>query len=166
MRAALAVMVVLTVGLVAACWARGGSALLLDGLRAGGRSTLQLMPLLIVVFFLTGLVEVLLPRETVAAWLSDSAGLRGYGVAWVAGVLTPGGGPIGLPLAAALARQGAGPGVLVTYLTSMALLSFVRLPIELSMMGPRLTALRVLTGIFLPFLAGGLARVLSRLVGI
>jgi uncharacterized membrane protein YraQ (UPF0718 family) len=44
------------------------------------------------VLLLAGFVEVVLRRETVAAWFSDAAGARGILIAWVAGALTPGGG--------------------------------------------------------------------------
>src|SRR5687767_1117826 len=120
MKIALVVMLVVVVGLGAACFWRGGSVLVSEGLRAGGRGALQLVPLLGIVFLLAGFVEVLMPRDVVAAWLSDAAGLRGLLVAWVLGALTPGGGPVGLPLAAALMRAGAGNGVLVTYVASMS----------------------------------------------
>jgi uncharacterized membrane protein YraQ (UPF0718 family) len=165
MKAATVVMVLLVVGLGAFCVWKGGVSLLGEGLRASGRGALQLVPLLAVVFLLAGLVEVLLPREMVAAWLSDAAGLRGILVAWVAGALTPGGGPVGLPLAAALLRSGAGIGVVVTYVTSMSLLSFVRVPLELGIYGERLTLFRMLSCILLPPIAGALARLLGALLG-
>jgi uncharacterized membrane protein YraQ (UPF0718 family) len=164
-KAAAFAMVVLVVALGAFCVWKGGVALLGEGLRASGRGALQLVPLLAVVFLLGGLVEVLLPRETVAAWLSDAAGLRGILVAWVAGALTPGGGPVGLPLAAALLRSGAGIGVVVTYVTSMSLLSFVRVPLELGIYGERLTLFRVVSCVLLPPIAGALARLLATLLG-
>lgn len=164
MRAAAILMVLLVALLGGLCYSRGGAALLLSGLKGGARGMLQLLPLLLVVFLLTGLIEVLLPRATVAAWLSDSAGVRGLMLAWVAGALTPGGGPIGLPLAAALLRAGAGFGVLVTYLTSMSLLSFVRVPMEVGIYGLRLTLLRIGSSLFLPLLAGGLAQLLGRVL--
>ncbi len=162
MRAALLVMVALVLGLGGLVWYRGGTPLVAEGLRAGWRGMGPVVPLVLVVVLLSGFVEVLLPRETVARWLSDEAGVRGLGVAWLAGVLTPGGGPVGLPIAAALLRNGAGMGVLVTYLTSMSLLSFVRLPMELGIYGPRLTAVRVLASAALPLLAGGLAQAVER----
>jgi uncharacterized membrane protein YraQ (UPF0718 family) len=164
LRVAAAVMAVLVIALGALCMWRGGLTLLGEGLRAGGKGALQLVPLLAVVFLLAGFAEVLLPRETVAAWLSDAAGVRGLLIAWVAGGLTPGGGPVGLPLAAALMRSGAGAGVLVTYVTSMSLLSFVRVPLELGTYGPRLTLLRVASSIVLPLIAGMTAQVFSTFV--
>ena len=161
MRAAAAVMGLLVIALGVLCLWRGGVALLGEGLRAGSKGAVQLVPLLAVVFLLAGFTEVLLPRAIVAAWLSDAAGLRGLLIAWVAGALTPGGGPVGLPLAAALMRSGAGIGVLVTYVTSMSLLSFVRVPLELGTYGPRLTALRIVSSIVLPLIAGVTAQVFS-----
>jgi uncharacterized membrane protein YraQ (UPF0718 family) len=161
LRIAAVVMGLVVVALGALCLWRGGIALLGEGLRAGGRGALQLVPLLAVVFLLAGFAEVLLPRATVAAWLSDAAGPRGLLVAWVLGALTPGGGPVGLPLAAALMRAGAGAGVLVTYVTSMSLLSFVRVPLELGIYGTRLTVLRVTSSLVLPLIAGATAQFFS-----
>lgn len=140
-----------------------GSATFVEGLRAGGLGLVKLVPMLILCFVLAGFVEVLLPKEVVARWLSADSGWRGIAVAWVAGALTPGGGPIGLSLAAGLMRTGAGPGVIVTYLTSMSLLSFIRVPMELGMYGGRLTALRVVASVLLPPIAGGIAQILAGL---
>jgi len=149
---------VLLVGVVAVAAWRGGLPLVTEGFKRGGRETLTLLPLLAVVFILTGFVQVLLPRELVANWLSADSGWRGLGIAWVAGALTPGGGPIGLPLAAALFRSGAGLGVVVTYLTSMSLLSFIRIPMEVAIYGGKLTALRVAASVLAPPLVGLLAQ--------
>ncbi|WP_257450180.1 hypothetical protein [Archangium lipolyticum] len=157
MKAALIFMGVLLLGVVGLAAWRGGWPLVSEGLKRGGQESVTLLPLLVVVFVLTGFVQVLLPRELVAHWLSDEAGWRGIGVAWVAGALTPGGGPIGMPLAAALVRSGAGLGVVVTYLTSLSLLSFIRLPMEVAIYGGRLTGLRLLISLLLPPVAGLLA---------
>lgn len=163
MRAAVVVLLLLTLGLGLVCYARGGLPLLLDGLRAGLRGMGPLLPLLVVMFALAGFAEVLLPKAVVGTWLSESSGLRGMALATVLGILTPGGGPIGLPIAAALLRAGAGLGVVVTYLSSMALLSFVRIPLELGIYGLRLTLIRILSCLPLPILAGLVAQLLSQL---
>ena len=162
MKIAALVMAVLSAVLAALAYGRGGAPLVNEGLRLGWQGARQLLPLLVIMFLLTGFTEVLLPRATVSAWLSDAAGARGYVVAWIAGVLTPGGGPVGLPLAAALQRSGAGVGVLVTYVTSMSLLSFVRVPLELGTYGGRLTALRFGATVLLPPVAGATAALIAR----
>lgn len=158
MRAAVVVLVLLTLALAVVCYVRGGTALLLDGLRTGLRGMGPLLPMLLVISPLVGFTEVLLPRATIATWLSDSSGWRGLGLAFLLGLVTPGGGPIGLPIAAALLRAGAGVGVVVTFLSSLALLSFVRIPLELGIYGLRLTVIRILSCLPLPFLAGLVAQ--------
>ncbi len=164
MKIAAIIMGALLLGVMGLAAWRGGWPLVAEGLKRGGQESVTLLPLLAVVFVLTGFVQVLLPRELVANWLSDEAGWRGIGVAWVAGALTPGGGPIGMPLAAALVRSGAGLGVVVTYLTSLSMLSFIRLPMEVAMYGGRLTGLRLLASLVLPPVAGLLAQALGPLL--
>jgi hypothetical protein len=61
-------------------------------------------------------------------------------------------------------RAGAGVGVLVTYVTSMSLLSFVRVPLELGTYGIRLTLLRVVSSVALPLIAGATAQLVSAVV--
>jgi uncharacterized membrane protein YraQ (UPF0718 family) len=120
--------------------------------------TLWLTPALGGMLLLVALVERALPTETLRGWLNGPDSLGGLGLAWLAGVLTPGGPIVGLPLTAALAATGVGPGVLVTYLTSLSLLNLTRLPIEAGVLGARLTVTRLLACAILPILAGLLAR--------
>ncbi|MCK6521631.1 hypothetical protein L6R49_09350 [Myxococcota bacterium] len=120
--------------------------------------TLWLAPAIGGMLLLVALVERALPTETLRAWLNGPDSLRGLGLAWLAGVVTPGGPIVGLPLAAALGAAGVGPGVLVTYLTSLSLLNLTRLPFEAGVLGARLTLTRLLACLLLPILAGLLAR--------
>lgn len=158
MKAASLVFVLALVALVAlAAWQGKLDA----GLRASVRAGIGVGPILVVAVLVMGFTEVLLPQGWVERWLSDAAGPRGLLVAWLAGVLTPGGSILGIPLAAGLLKTGASPAVVVTYLTSMATLSLIRMPMEVSLYGLRLTALRVASCALLPFAAGGVARLLT-----
>jgi len=161
MKSAAVVLGVLLLCVVCLSAYRGGGPLVWEGLRQGWRETTALLPLLIIIFLFTGFVQVLLPPDIVASWLSDASGFRGIAVAWLAGALTPGGGPIGLPIAATLVRSGAGVSVVITYLTSLSVLSFIRLPLEIAVYGGRLTVLRVLASLLLPPVAGLLAQALA-----
>lgn len=131
-----------------------------EALRSSTRQLLRFLPLLVVAVMVAGFAETLLPRGVVEAWLSDASGWRGILLAWAAGVLTPGGSIIGLPLIAALWKAGAGLSVLMTYATSFALLSLLRLPIEIGFYGWRLTAIRVGVSLVLPLVAGFLTQLL------
>ena len=122
---------------------------------------LMLAPLLAVSVLIAACVEVLVSPAWLRSWLGSESGARGIGLAWLAGALTPGGGPIGLPVAAALARGGGALPVLLTYVLSLSTLSLIRLPLEWGMLGGRLTALRWLACVLVPPLAG-LAALLLR----
>ncbi len=164
MKAALGMMLVLLVGLGGALYWQQGVAGIQQALKTSGGTGMKFLPVLAIAFLLMGLVDTLLPKEVIEAWLTDTAGWRGIGIAWVAGMLTPAGSVVGLPIAAGLYKAGAGTAVLITYLTSMACLSFVRIPLELAFMGPRITTLRVLACLLLPPVAGYLARGMAKLV--
>lgn len=164
MKAAIVVLILVSLGLAGVCYLRGGTALVVEGLRTGLRGMGPLLPMLLVMFALAGFTEVLLPRPMVAAWLSETSGWRGMALACLLGIVTPGGGPIGLPIAAALLRAGAGVGVVIAYLSSMALLSFVRVPLEIGIYGLRLTLIRIVCCLPLPFLAGAIAQQIHQLL--
>ena len=134
-----------------------------DGMRGSGRTFLSLIPMLFLAFMLAGFAEALMPPGLVERWLSDAAGWRGIGVAWVAGAITPAGGLMGLPLAAGMLKAGAGSGVLVTYLASLALLPLLRMPMEVGIYGGKLAALRVAACLLLPPVAGVIAMGITRI---
>jgi uncharacterized membrane protein YraQ (UPF0718 family) len=130
------------------------------GLRTSGQQLLKFLPVLVIAMLIAGFTEILLPQDLVKNWLSDSSGWRGIGLAWLAGMLTPGGSLIGLPLIAALYKVGVGISVLMTYAVSFATLSILRVPLEFGFYGWRLTGIRVLVSLILPIIAGGLTQLL------
>lgn len=151
-------LVVFVAGLIAFTAWRGGAEMVEEGFSTGATQGLKFLPVLVVAFILMGFVEVLLPEDFVDRWLSDASGWKGLGAAWLAGLLTPAGSVTGLPIAAVLMKAGVGAGVLVTYLTSMATLALIRIPLEIGFYGWRLMVLRVASSLILPFIAGGIAR--------
>ena len=162
MNAAVALMFGLCLVGVGISWGKGDGVLreaLQVSLTKGGK----FMPLILMAILLMGFTETLLPTELVKEWLSDSAGTKGILVAWAAGAVTPGGSLVGLPLVAGLSRAGASAGVLITYLSSLSLLSIIKFPVELGFFGPRLFGIRVLVALFVPPALGMLTQVVWRL---
>lgn len=133
------------------------------GLHTSGRQLLGFLPILVIAVLLAGFAETLLPRRIVQDLLQDSSGFKGLVIAWFAGIITPGGSIVGLPIIAGLYRVGVGTAVLMTYATSLATLSILRLPLEAGFYGWKLTALRVGVSLGLPFVAGGLTMLVMRL---
>lgn len=158
MKGAAIVMLAMLAALVAYAAYKGDGSLG-QALTTSAKSFARFLPVLAIAFLLMGFADTLLPQAVVERWLTDASGLKGMGIAWLAGVLTPGGSIIGMPLVAALAKAGVGPGVLVTYLVSLATMSVMRAPLEVGFYGLRLTVLRIIACALVPFIAGGVARV-------
>lgn len=128
-----------------------------QGLRVSARLLVETLPLLVGAFLVAGMVQTLLPQESVARWVGADSGFRGLLIGTVAGGLAPGGPYVSLPIAAGLLRVGAGTGVMVAFLTGWSLWAVGRLPMEVGILGWRLTAIRVACTFFFPPLAGWLA---------
>ena len=156
-------MAVLAGGLLAlAVWRGHGEHI--AGSRAAAQMTLQILPLLLFAFLAAGLVQVMLPRDLVSTWVGEESGLRGLWIGALAGVLTPGGPYVSLPLAAGLLKSGAGTGTMVAFLTSWGLWSAARLPMEVAILGWRFTGIRLASTVLLAPVAGLLATLIVRLL--
>ncbi len=155
------VLVGIAVLLAALAWYQGGPSLAWAGVRAGVRSLLGVVPLLVAAFLVAGLVQALVTPGVVTRWLGREAGWRGIVLASIGGAMVPGGPYVYYPLAAVLLRSGASLGVLVAFVTAKNLWSLSRLPIELALLGPYLTLVRYGLTFFIPPLMGVLAELLA-----
>lgn len=125
------------------------------------RLILRQLPLIVAGMLMGGFAQALMPRDLVARWLGRDSGMKGLLIATLTGAITPGGPIVSFPVVAALATAGADMGALVAYLTAWSALAFNRVLIwELPFMGPEFAAIRVLSALPLPFVAGLLARAL------
>ncbi len=153
MKSAIIVLLVL-LGIIFVFAAIKGDGAIEKGLKESLIQGRTIIPMIIVAVFIMGFSEVLIPPKFVEQWLSESSGTKGIMIAWVAGILTPAGSIIGMPIAAGLYKAGASLAVIITYLTSIALLSIIRIPLEIGFYGTKLMLIRVLTTMFLPPLIG------------
>lgn len=140
-------------GLVLYAWTRGPDVFASAWTNSGGQ-LLRFAPIIVIAVVLAGFIETVVPRSFVQNWLSDSAGWRGIVLAWFAGIVTPIAGVFGMPLVAALYKAGAGLPVIMTYLTSLATLSLIKVPVEVGFYGWKLTLLRFAVSLVLPLVAG------------
>jgi uncharacterized membrane protein YraQ (UPF0718 family) len=160
---ALLVFIVVTLGLAAAVWLRGGAPLVREGLENGWNLLAQSALILVVSFVAAGLAQALIPRQLVSTALGADSGLRGILLATGAGVLTPSGPFVAIPIAAAMERSGAGLAPLVAYVSAWGLLALHRLVAwEIPILGSRLALVRWAVCLALPVVAGLLARALVR----
>jgi uncharacterized membrane protein YraQ (UPF0718 family) len=147
--------------LAAIAWSRGGEALLFQGLGRGVSLMLEFALLLVVSFLAAGLATVLVPEAWIREALGRESGLRGILIATGAGMLTPAGPFVAMPLAAVMLRSGAAVPPVLAFLTSWSLLALHRFVAwELPMLGLGVAGLRWLISLALPVLVGLAARAL------
>lgn len=135
------------------------------GFEATWSMIISILPMLLFAFLVAGMLQVLIPQSLVQTWLGDESGLRGILIGSLAGGFTPGGPYVSLPIAMVLVKSGAGAGTIIAFLTGWSLYAFGRLPMEVGILGWRLTLLRLASVLLFPPLAGLLARVLVRRFG-
>lgn len=124
---------------------------------------LVLSPKILCGFFIAAAVPILVPRDVLTRWVGARSGLRGLGVACIAGGLVPGGPMMIFPLAAGFRAAGAGIGTIVAFVTAWSLYGLNRTIIwEMSFLHVDFVLLRVAICLPFPFLAGWLAARLFR----
>lgn len=139
---------------------RQGEGQHLRGLKTSLAMIGEILPLLVFAFMVAGLVQVLLPQETISKWIGAESGIRGIFIGSLAGGLAPGGPYVSLPVAAGLVRSGAGIGTMVAFLTGWSLWAVARIPMEVGILGWKLTLARLVSTLVFPPIAGLIASVL------
>lgn len=114
-----------------------------------------LSPKILCGFFIAASVPILIPRETLAAWVGQGSGTRGLLVASLAGALVPGGPMMIFPLAASFRVAGASTATIISFVTAWSLYGLNRTVIwEMSFLPTEFVVMRVLICLPLPILAG------------
>ena len=150
--------IVLALALLA--WYKGGIELDFASLKSGSTLLLHELPLLIAAFLTAGLLQTLVKKETVERWLGTESGWRGIALACIGGALIPGGPYVYYPIVGAMLYSGAGMGVLVAFVTAKGLWSISRLPVEIALLGARVTIIRFVITFLIPPLLGFVAEAL------
>ena len=136
---------------------RQGPEIIMQALMAGGKMLIGVVPLLIAAFILAGMIQVLISKETVNKWLGKDSGLKGIMLGGIAGALIPGGPYIFYPVAASFLLSGAEVGTVVTFVVAKNLWSLSRLPMEVALLGPKLTLIRYVVTFIFPLIVGVMA---------
>jgi uncharacterized membrane protein YraQ (UPF0718 family) len=141
---------------------RQGEGQHITGLRSALNMTIDILPLLIFAFIVAGMAQILIPKEMLSKWVGAESGMRGILIGTVAGGFTPGGPFVSLPIAAGLFRSGASMGTMVAFLTGWSLWGINRLPMEVGILGWKLTMVRLASTFFFPPIAGLIAQMLFK----
>jgi uncharacterized membrane protein YraQ (UPF0718 family) len=151
--------------LVLAVWAlRRATANARAAMAAAGERFIEIMPRIALAVIAAGFLGALIPGEPVARLIGPDSGLSGILLASLVGGFVPGGPILSFPLVVVLAKAGAGLPQLIAFLTAWSVFALQRVLIyEVTLMGWRFTAVRLVSSLALPPLAGLTALALSRI---
>jgi uncharacterized membrane protein YraQ (UPF0718 family) len=127
-----------------------------------GERFLEIMPRIALALMAAGFIGVLIPSEPIARYIGPDSGVSGILLASIVGGFVPGGPILSFPLVVVLYKAGAGLPQVIAFLTAWSVFAFHRVLIyEVNLMGWRFSAVRLISSLILPPLAGLLAMALS-----
>ncbi len=136
----------------------------LSGLSKGTKMLLATFPAFVCASLIAGYIQVLLPETVIQGWLGKESGLKGIAVGYLAGLAIFGGPFVSFPVAASLYQAGASVATVTTFITSWGIWGGGIIFYELSILGPRLFAIRIIACLLFPLLAGLIAGYLAKIV--
>ncbi len=129
------------------------------GAKTGLKMIWFVLPRLVPALILAGMLQVLVPQETVARYFGRQSGISAILMASAAGVITPGGPMVSVPLLVVLANSGMALGPLVAYMTAWSLFGMQRIIAwEAPLMGWHFVLVRVVPSLAFPVIAGWLVK--------
>jgi uncharacterized membrane protein YraQ (UPF0718 family) len=150
-----ALLLYIVAGVMIVMAARRDRALVGQGISEAWDQFRAILPALTVGIMGAGFVAALLPPELAETYLGEGSGATGYAIAYVIGVITPGGPVVGFALGAAAIKAGASVPIVVVYVTAWALVSLNRLLIwELAIVPKKVIVERLIVSAPVPILTG------------
>ena len=132
-----------------------------SGIGAALALLVEIAPCMLAAFTLAGLVQAVVPQETIVRWMGQGSGYRGLMIGMTLGSVTPGGPMTHFPVIASLYKVGVGVGPLVAYLSAWSLFGLQRIIMwEIPFLGAKVVAIRVAVSLAFPVLAGWLCEVI------
>jgi len=136
-----------------------------QGLTRAIEQFVKIVPRMICALVAAGFMVKLIPTEVIGRFLGADAGFTGILIGSVTGLIVPAGPVIAFAIAAAFATEGASVPALVSFITCWTLFAAHRMIIfEAPLLGYSFMRLRLLSVLILPFLAGTMALVATKML--
>lgn len=114
----------------------------IKALKAALKGTLNMAPAIGIILVLVGLLMGFFKPELISRLLGNQTGIVGITLASIAGAILMIPSLVAFPLAASLVESGASISVAAAFITTLTMIGFVTLPIEIKELGRKLTFLR------------------------
>jgi uncharacterized membrane protein YraQ (UPF0718 family) len=130
------------------------------GLKNGFKNSLDVLPIILLTFAISGLLQALIPTEQIVHWIGKDSGWRGVWIGYFLGILAPGGPMTMFPIVGGLLKAGAGIGTLVATVTAWSMWGIRLILLETALISPRFALFKFACCFFVPLLTGGIAHLL------
>jgi uncharacterized membrane protein YraQ (UPF0718 family) len=114
----------------------------LQGLRIAIKLFVKMMPYIIIIILFIGIMQGFLSREIITQYLGKSSGFGGVIFAGIVGAILYIPSLVSFPLVASLIESGASIMVAAAFITTLTMVGFVTLPLEIKVLGKKLAVLR------------------------
>jgi len=114
----------------------------IKALKVALMGTLNMAPAIGIILILVGLLMGFFKPELISKLLGNQSGIIGIAIASISGAILMIPSLVAFPLAASLVESGASVSVAAAFITTLTMIGFVTLPIEIKEIGKRLTFLR------------------------
>lgn len=111
----------------------------LQGLVIAYKTFLRILPTVLLVLLLVALIMGFINNELISGWLGGSQNGLNIVISAILGSILMIPSIIGFPLAASLLQKGASVMAIATFITTLTMIGFVTLPLEIKELGPRFT---------------------------
>ncbi len=103
----------------------------------GGKSFVKILPSLLIIVITIGLMLGLLPESKISAFVGAQSGWRGFFSVAILGAILQIPSILSFPLAASLLEKGAPIATVAVFLTTLTMIGFVTIPLEIKVMGKK-----------------------------
>ncbi len=158
MKRSLVIIFISTVVFMAIAYLTGGSSLVAEGFRISLNTAIRSTLMLVASFLVIGQIQALLSKELLDRWLQKFSGIKGVVVSAFAGGLFPGGPYIYYPFVASFKGKGIPFYILISFLYGKMVYDVSRIPMEISLLSPRVALVRNLITLPIPIIVGLLAQ--------
>ena len=114
----------------------------MKALKIALKGTINMAPAILIILVLVGLLMGFFKPELISKLLGNQTGIVGITLASLAGAILMIPSLVAFPLTASLVESGASISVAAAFITTLTMIGFVTLPIEIKEMGKKLTLLR------------------------
>jgi len=114
----------------------------LHGLRNAVKSFIGMMPYILIIVLFIGTMQGFLSKEIITQYLGKSSGFGSVIFAGLVGAILHIPSLVSFPLVASLIESGASVMIAAAFITSLTMVGFVTLPLEIKILGKKIAILR------------------------